>query len=578
MQRQETYDYNNRLQPVRIQLGTPTTNAANYCLVYNYYSGVPNPTSCTANPSPGTTGNNGNVMGYRYEDAANPTLQHSAQYTFDGVNRLATATGTPFGSGTVSYNQTYTYGATGSTDRYGNMSCVSGSSNCPVVTFDYSTNHIYQIGSILYAGYDAAGNMTSDGTHTYQWDAEDRMVSVDGGSTATQKYNSLGQRVERFLTNGSWTFDYLFGVNGEELGLYSAGTAAWFDQNVPMGRRVLVMYGSPLRIVHANNLGTTTVVNDQTGTELQDQLFYPWGQSWTRTGLGYDMRFAGMHQFESPELLYPTDFRKYNPALGRWMTPDPADMAAADPSNPQSWNRYAYVLNNPVTLTDPLGLLGFGMVGQQDDFFAALFGGATPDWSWSCSPGAICVTSYAGISPVLELLLDELVLIPSVMLHPQPPRPNFRIFGIRTPGQTFGNCMRQHAQDYSIGGVIDLAFGTNLKRNPVTAFLAGNHVSGMLFGSGGEAAMTGVHGMPTVAAGAMGNTLAFGRYAPNVALDLNKAGNAATSALGWNTNLAAKGALGGIERGLNMGLSLEIRLGIDIGFALAEAAGCGISQ
>jgi len=67
-----------------------------------------------------------------------------------------------------------------------------------------------------------------------------------------------------------------------ELGLYSAGTTAWFDQNVPMGGRALVQYGapngSPTQILHVNNLGTTTVTTDQTGAELQDELFYPWGR------------------------------------------------------------------------------------------------------------------------------------------------------------------------------------------------------------------------------------------------------------------------------------------------------------
>lgn len=154
-------------------------------------------------------------------------------------------------------------------------------------------------------------------------------------------------------TNGPHTFDYLFGAGGEELGLYSAGTSAWFDQNVPMGRRVLVRYGSTLRMLHANKLGTTTVVTDQTGAELGDMLYYPWGQAWTNAGLSYDRHFAGMKGFESPEQLYPTDFRKYNPALGRWMSPDPL---AGDVSNPQSLKRYAYVLNNPVSNIDPSGL------------------------------------------------------------------------------------------------------------------------------------------------------------------------------------------------------------------------------
>jgi hypothetical protein len=40
------------------------------------------------------------------------------------------------------------------------------------------------------------------------------------------------------------------------------------------------------------------------------------------------------------------------------VTPDPAGLAAVDLTNPQSLNRYAYVMNNPTTFTDPTGLLG----------------------------------------------------------------------------------------------------------------------------------------------------------------------------------------------------------------------------
>jgi len=40
---------------------------------------------------------------------------------------------------------------------------------------------------------------------------------------------------------------------------------------------------------------------------------------------------------------------------GRWLSPDPAGLGAVDPANPQTWNRYAYVGNNPLSLIDPLG-------------------------------------------------------------------------------------------------------------------------------------------------------------------------------------------------------------------------------
>jgi RHS repeat-associated protein len=48
-------------------------------------------------------------------------------------------------------------------------------------------------------------------------------------------------------------------------------------------------------------------------------------------------------------------YREYSIPQGRWISPDPAGLAAVDPSNPQSWNRYAYVRNNPLALVDPTG-------------------------------------------------------------------------------------------------------------------------------------------------------------------------------------------------------------------------------
>ena len=52
---------------------------------------------------------------------------------------------------------------------------------------------------------------------------------------------------------------------------------------------------------------------------------------------------------------YHAQFRQYGPAQGSWMSPDPY-AGSYDMNNPQSLNRYSYVLNNPVTLADRLGL------------------------------------------------------------------------------------------------------------------------------------------------------------------------------------------------------------------------------
>ena len=49
-------------------------------------------------------------------------------------------------------------------------------------------------------------------------------------------------------------------------------------------------------------------------------------------------------------------YRYYASSMGRWLSPDPAGMMAADLGDPQSLNRYAYVQNNPLSFVDPLGL------------------------------------------------------------------------------------------------------------------------------------------------------------------------------------------------------------------------------
>jgi RHS repeat-associated protein len=68
-------------------------------------------------------------------------------------------------------------------------------------------------------------------------------------------------------------------------------------------------------------------------------------------------------------------YRRYNPTQGRWISPDPAGLGVVDPSNPQTWNRYAYVLNNPAVLIDPLGLYWLEACVQVN--------GGAPECSWS---------------------------------------------------------------------------------------------------------------------------------------------------------------------------------------------------
>ncbi len=319
-----------RLPAVRIQLGTPGALSANSCLVYNYYSDLLNPANC-AIPAQGTT-NNGNVFGYFFQDTSNPSLGHTASYTYDTVNRLATSVVT----GSATHNLTFGY------DRYGNMTCVTNAQTqglCPNWSYspNTSTNQITTSGFT----YDAAGNLTADGTRTYQWDAEGRLKSINNGTTASFTYNALGQRAEKVF--GTARREYQYDALGGLI-LITDGSVPAEDLFPLVGGRNYAKYqDAKTYFMHGNPLGSTTLMTDQTGAVVQDMLYYPWGQRWSLAGIAKDERFASLQKRDAESALDPTLFRMYSSTQGRWLSPDPL---AGDITNPQSLNRYAYVTNN----------------------------------------------------------------------------------------------------------------------------------------------------------------------------------------------------------------------------------------
>jgi len=92
-------------------------------------------------------------------------------------------------------------------------------------------------------------------------------------------------------------------------------------------------------------------------TATFDRAFAPFGEMYnTVTGGTSNPDFTGDTQ-DTISGEFDTLFRQLHPGQGRWISPDPGGLAVADPANPQSWNRYAYVVNNPLALVDPLGLV-----------------------------------------------------------------------------------------------------------------------------------------------------------------------------------------------------------------------------
>jgi RHS repeat-associated protein len=105
--------------------------------------------------------------------------------------------------------------------------------------------------------------------------------------------------------------------------------------------------------LHGDHLGSLQALSNASGQVVQRLTYKPFGETFSNTGsVDFEQhRFTGQEQ--DPETgLYFYHARYYNPVLGRFLSPD---ALVPDPGNPQSLNRYSYVGNNPVNLTDPSG-------------------------------------------------------------------------------------------------------------------------------------------------------------------------------------------------------------------------------
>jgi RHS repeat-associated protein len=89
------------------------------------------------------------------------------------------------------------------------------------------------------------------------------------------------------------------------------------------------------------------VGSSTTGSFLHSMAYAPFGELYAQGGSTWFGNFTAQGEYYS-DFAY----RRYA-TQGRWASPDPAGLAAA---NPQSWNHHAYVMNNPLALTDPSGL------------------------------------------------------------------------------------------------------------------------------------------------------------------------------------------------------------------------------
>jgi RHS repeat-associated protein len=331
--------YNNRLQPCRLNVNSSGTSLVNCTdavpggnvldFAYTYNSG---------------TANNGNVASWT--SVGNQTFTRS--YGYDSLNRLS--------SFSDSASTQACKGLTWNYDAWGNL---LGQNNTggSCFTFSASVGTNNRLGS-PYA-YDAAGNMTYDGTHTYTYDAENRLSQVDAGVTAIYTYDANGVRVRKSV-GGTWTEFFRDSVGKVTAELTPSG---WGAEYAHMNGLLIAQYsGGSTYSIFADHLGSTRLVTGLNKAVVDSLDYLPFGLQ-VAGNTSTTHKFSGKESdSETASVPGGTDgldnfgARYYGSGLGRFMSPDPLGALAATPAFPQSWNLYAYVMNNPLAFIDPSGL------------------------------------------------------------------------------------------------------------------------------------------------------------------------------------------------------------------------------
>jgi len=250
--------------------------------------------------------------------------------------------------GTV--NGTYSY------DRYGNrwQQTSPQGGPAPSYSFDTATNRINGL------GYDAAGNMTNDGFHSYTYDAEGKVLQVDGGSTGQYVYDALDHRVR--TQNANATYEYLYDYAGHRLSSWlepsnfgNEGRIYWNDRQIAYRA-----WNGQTYFEHKDVTGTERMRTNYAGSIASTYASLPWGDGYAAyetdpAGDGLDnLHFAQLDK-DSESNTEHAMYRQYSSTQGRWLSPDPYD-GSYDMSDPQSFNRYSYVRNRPLSSLDPLGM------------------------------------------------------------------------------------------------------------------------------------------------------------------------------------------------------------------------------
>jgi RHS repeat-associated protein len=245
------------------------------------------------------------------------------------------------------------------------------------------------------SAYDAAGQQTAIGGYTFSYDAEGHVKSSTlAGATTTYTYDGDGRRITK--TTGSSVTTYVYDTTGQLAAEYG-GTAP----------------ATTTQYLTTDHLGSTRVVTSGSQAVVRRYDYFPFGEA-LRAGAGGRTDAGGYEPTEEPQKLSlrftgkerdaetGLDYfgtRYMSAAQGRFTSPD-TPLVYSRPDNPQIWNLYSYVGNNPLRTVDVDGHCGL-------------------DWNcWSEFGSGVADTTYRSIVQAVTSPVQTVKGAASAIAHP----------------------------------------------------------------------------------------------------------------------------------------------------------------